>query len=76
MSDQPNRESQDREPQHHESPDADANPTSPQGGTKDTNDLSGIKQVQQKGMQEKARQVDDLPDSVTGANTGIPQNRR
>lgn len=71
MSDQPNRE-----PQHHESPDADANPASPQGGDKDTNDLSGIKQVQKTGMQEKADQVDKLPDSVTGANSGIPQNRR
>lgn len=71
MSDQSNRK-----PQHHESQDADANPASPQGGDKDTNDLSGLKRVQQKGMQEKAGQVEKLPDSVTGANSGIERNRR
>ncbi|AZI41602.1 hypothetical protein EHF33_01555 [Deinococcus psychrotolerans] len=72
MSDQPNRE-----PQHHEPQAADTNPASPQGGgDKDTNDLSGIKQVQKMGMQEKADQVDKLPDSVTGANSGIERNRR
>ncbi|TSA86729.1 hypothetical protein FNU79_05910 [Deinococcus detaillensis] len=73
MSDQPNREPQQHEPQA-----ADTNPASPQGGggDKDTNDLSGIKQVQKTGMQEKADQVDKLPDSVSGANSGIERNRR
>lgn len=58
------------------SPDADTNPSSPQGGTKDTNDLTAVAQVQKKGMQEKADQVSKLPDNVTGANTGIPPERQ
>lgn len=42
---------------------------SPQGGVKDTNDLSDIKDVQKTGMQEKARQAENLPESVIGTDT-------
>ncbi|GAA5533246.1 hypothetical protein [Deinococcus aluminii] len=36
----------------------------PEGGQKDTNDLSDIKDVQRTGMKEKAEQVEQLPDAV------------
>ncbi len=49
---------------------------SPQGGVKDTNDLSGIKDVQRTGMQEKAKQVDNLPESVIGTDTLKNPNQR
>ncbi len=60
-------------------PDHQPHPTdgpSPQGGTKDTDDLHDIKQVQKEGMAEKADQVSKLPDSVTGADNGLPPQRR
>ncbi|GAA4015396.1 hypothetical protein GCM10022631_29300 [Deinococcus rubellus] len=48
----------------------------PHGGDKDTNDLHDIKGVQQTGMEEKAKQVADLPDSVKGSAKNIwPQKR-
>lgn len=37
---------------------------SPQGGDKDTNDLSNIKDVQKTGMDHQRREVDDLPQGV------------
>ncbi|GAA5512568.1 hypothetical protein Dcar01_01284 [Deinococcus carri] len=37
---------------------------SPQGGQKDTDDLSGVKDVQRPGMKEKSEQVEQLPDAV------------
>lgn len=49
---------------------------SPQGGTKDTNDLSDIKDVQKTGMQEKARQAENLPESVIGTDTLKNPNQR
>lgn len=49
---------------------------SPQGGVKDTNDLSDIKDVQKTGMQEKARQAENLPDSVIGTDTLKNPNQR
>lgn len=49
---------------------------SPQGGPKDTNDLSGIKGIQDEGMKEKARQADQLPEQVKGTDTPkFPQKR-
>ena len=49
---------------------------SPQGGQKDTNDLSGIKGVQKKDMEEKGKQVDQLPEEVVGTDTPkFPQGR-
>ncbi|ACO45654.1 hypothetical protein DEDE109153_05290 [Deinococcus deserti] len=49
----------------------------PQGGDKDTQGLEGIKQVQDQGMQEKGRQVDQTPQDVTGELDGAqPINRR
>ncbi|GGO23270.1 hypothetical protein [Deinococcus humi] len=49
---------------------------SPQGGVKDTNDLSDIKDVQKTGMQEKAKQVENLPESVIGTDTLKNPNQR
>lgn len=49
---------------------------SPQGGSKDTNDLSDIKNVQKTGMQEKARQAENLPESVIGTDTLKNPNQR
>ena len=49
---------------------------SPQGGQKDTNDLSGIKGVQDQGMQEKGKQVDELPENVKGTDKPIQPQRR
>ena len=49
---------------------------SPQGGTKDTNDLSDIKGVQKTGMQEKAKQAENLPESVIGTDTLKNPNQR
>ncbi|AWN24234.1 hypothetical protein DKM44_14180 [Deinococcus irradiatisoli] len=49
---------------------------SPQGGSKDTDNLHDIKQVQNEGMAEKADQVSKLPDSVTGADAGTRTPRR
>ncbi|WP_161883290.1 hypothetical protein [Deinococcus alpinitundrae] len=51
-------------------------PRHPHGGDKDTNDLHDIKDVQKTGMQEKARQVDDLPADVTGADQNLPRQNR
>lgn len=49
---------------------------SPEGGQKDTNDLSNIKDVQKKDMQEKGKQVDQLPEEVLGTDTPkFPQGR-
>lgn len=62
-----------------DAPDRQPHPTdgpSLQGGTKDTNDLHDIKQVQREGMAEKADQVSKLPDSVTGADVGSQPKRR
>ena len=44
---------------------------SPEGGTKDTNDLSDIKGIQDAGMAEKAKQADQTPESVLG--TDVPK---
>ncbi|GGS21084.1 hypothetical protein [Deinococcus knuensis] len=49
---------------------------SAQGGSKDTDDLSSVKDVQKTGMQEHARQVDQTPDDVTGANDGMQPSIR
>lgn len=49
---------------------------SPQGGVKDTNDLSDIKGVQKTGMQEKAKQAENLPESVIGTDTLKNPNQR
>ena len=50
---------------------------SPQGGSKDTDDLSGIQDVQRPGMQEKGQQVEQTPKDVTGEHDAIqPQNQR
>ncbi|EYB69750.1 hypothetical protein DEIPH_ctg002orf0078 [Deinococcus phoenicis] len=50
---------------------------SPQGGAKDTDDLSDIKDVQRPGMAEKARQVEQTPKDVTGEHDALqPQNQR
>ena len=52
------------------------NHSSPQGGQKDTRDLHDLKQVQKTGMEEKAKEVADLPDKVKGtARTIRPQKR-
>ena len=49
---------------------------SQQGGSKDTNDLTDIKGIQEQGMKDKAGQVDKLPEKVTGENTPkYPQKR-
>ncbi|UQN05741.1 hypothetical protein [Deinococcus sp. QL22] len=49
----------------------------PEGGRKDTSDLHDIKKVQDTGMAEKAKQVDQLPDDVTNTNnTVLPQQNR
>ena len=49
---------------------------SPQGGSKDTNDLHDIKGVQKTGMQEKAKQAENLPESVIGTDTLKNPNQR
>ena len=51
-------------------------PRHPHGGDKDTNDLHDIKDVQKTGMQEKARQVDDLPAERDGADQNMPRQNR
>ena len=51
-------------------------PRHPHGGDKDTNGLHDIKDVQKTDMQEKARQVDDLPADVTGADQNLPRQNR
>lgn len=48
----------------------------PEGGSKDTSDLHDLKKVQDTGMAEKAKQVDQLPDEVTNPNTNLPQQNR
>ena len=49
---------------------------SPEGGSKDTNDLSDIKGVQKTGMEEKAKQVEQTPESVLGTDVPkYPQKR-
>lgn len=48
------------------------NDRSPQGGTKDTNDLSDIKGVQRQDMLEKGKQVEQLPEDVKG--TDVPKH--
>jgi hypothetical protein len=56
----------DRSPQHQS-----------QGGSRDTDDLSGIKDVQRPGMAEKGQQVDQTPKDVTGEHDGMqPKNQR
>ncbi|RJF73900.1 hypothetical protein D3875_19480 [Deinococcus cavernae] len=48
----------------------------PQGGHKDTDDLSSIKDVQQTGMQEKAQQVENLPEEeINPGVTAEPRKR-
>lgn len=47
-----------------------AHPTHEQGGSKDTNDLHGEKGVPTPGMAEKARQVEQTPQQVTGELDG------
>ncbi|WP_261664130.1 hypothetical protein [Deinococcus sp. Marseille-Q6407] len=52
--------------------------TSPEGGDKDTNNLHDIKDVQEQGMLDKAKQVDQTPESVAGSDVGqtrLPQSR-
>lgn len=47
-----------------------------QGGPKDTNDLSGIKGIQDEGMKEKGKQVDHLPEAkINPAVTSEPNKR-
>ncbi|GHF34866.1 hypothetical protein HNQ07_000076 [Deinococcus metalli] len=54
-----------------------AHPTHPEGGSKDTNDLSDVKKVPAPGMEDKARQVEQTPQRVTGELDGSqPINRR
>lgn len=48
----------------------------PEGGSKDTSDLHDIKQIQDKGMAEKAKQVEQLPDEVINSNINLPQQNR
>lgn len=49
----------------------------PQGGQKDTDDLSAIKGIQDTGMARKGQDVQELPGDVTGEMDGSqPQNRR
>ncbi|MFC5847725.1 hypothetical protein [Deinococcus petrolearius] len=49
----------------------------PQGGHKDTNDLSDIKGIQDTGMAQKGQNVQELPRDVTGEMDGSqPQNQR
>lgn len=49
---------------------------SSQGGVKDTDDLSGIKGIQDEGMKEKARQAEELPEKVRGTDVPkYPQKR-
>ncbi len=49
---------------------------SPQGAHKDTDDLSSIKDVQQTGMQEKAQQVENLPEEeINPGVTAEPRKR-
>ncbi|KQR28092.1 hypothetical protein [Deinococcus sp. Leaf326] len=49
----------------------------PEGGQKDTNDLSDVKGVQDTGMAQKSRNVQELPKDVTGEMDGAqPQNQR
>ncbi|WP_412028503.1 hypothetical protein [Deinococcus yunweiensis] len=49
----------------------------PQGGRKDTNDLTDVKKVPAPGMEEKAREVDQTPKRVTGELDGAqPAIRR
>ncbi|MDO4247127.1 MAG: hypothetical protein Q4C89_14000 [Deinococcus sp.] len=48
----------------------------PEGGNKDTNDLSDIKGIQDKGMAQKGQDVDQLPEGVVGTDTPkFPQRR-
>lgn len=50
---------------------------SPEGGSKDTDDLSDVKDVRRPGMAEKGRQVEQTPGDVTGEHDAIqPQNQR
>lgn len=50
--------------------------TRQQGGVKDTNDLSDIKDIQEQGMKDKGQQVKDLPEKVIGTDTPkYPQGR-
>lgn len=50
---------------------------SPQGGAKDTDDLSGEKDVRRPGMAERGQQVEQTPKDVTGEHDGMqPQNQR
>lgn len=44
---------------------------SPEGGSKDTNDLSDIKGIQKTGMAEKGKQADQTPEEVLG--TDVPR---
>ena len=44
---------------------------SPQGGSKDTDNLAGIKGVQRTGMLEKGKQADQTPQS--GLGTDVPK---
>lgn len=47
-----------------------------QGGPKDTNGLSGIKGIQDEGMKEKGKQVDQLPEAkINPAVTSEPNKR-
>ncbi|MBZ9750695.1 hypothetical protein GO986_00225 [Deinococcus sp. HMF7620] len=54
-----------------------AHPSHPEGGSKDTNDLSDIKGIQDQGMKDHAQQVDQTPKEVTGEMDGAqPQTIR
>ena len=48
-----------------------------QRSDKDTNDLSDIKDVQKQGMKEKAKQIDQTPESVKDTDQGQhPQQQK
>ncbi|MCP2014850.1 hypothetical protein L1280_002002 [Deinococcus sp. HSC-46F16] len=49
---------------------------SPQGGAKDTDDLSGEKAVRRPGMAEKGQQVEQTPKDVTGEHDALTPQRR
>ncbi|WP_104991289.1 hypothetical protein [Deinococcus sp. NW-56] len=49
---------------------------SPEGGAKDTDDLSGEKAVRRPGMAEKGQQVDQTPKDVTGEHDALTPQRR
>lgn len=49
---------------------------SPQGGSKDTDNLAGIKDVQKTGMLEQGKQADQTPESVLGADVPKHPQRR